>query len=50
MMWGKRRENGVWLASAPRWRFMFRGHDSLYIAVGHLRVRLMKPWVRLETR
>lgn len=42
-MWGKRKENGVWLASVPKRRFMFRGHDSLYIAIGRLRVRVMKP-------
>jgi hypothetical protein len=43
MMWGRRRENGIWLASVPRFRLMFRGHDSLYIAAGRLRLRVMKP-------
>jgi hypothetical protein len=46
MMWGKRKENGIWRprVDRPRWRIMWRGHDSLYIAAGHWRVRLMKPW------
>lgn len=43
MMWGKHKENGIWLASVPRRRFMFRNHDSLYIAAGRFRFRLMKP-------
>jgi len=42
MMWGKFRENGVWLSSVPDWRFMFWRHDSLYIAAGRFRLRLMK--------
>lgn len=41
--WGKRRENGVWLATKPRRRFMFRNHDALYVAAWRLRLRLMKP-------
>jgi hypothetical protein len=41
-MWGKHKENGVWLAETPRRRFMWRGHDSLFIAAGRLRVRIMK--------
>jgi hypothetical protein len=45
--WGRRKENGVGLASVPKRRLMFRGHDSLYVAFGRLRLRLMKPWVRL---
>lgn len=42
--WGKHRENGVWLASVARRRLMWRGHDSLFVAAGRLRLRLMKPW------
>jgi hypothetical protein len=42
-MWGKRKENGVWVASRPRWRLMFRGHDSFFVAAGRVRVRIMKP-------
>ena len=41
--WGKRKENGVWLASTSRRRLMFRGHDSLFVALSRLRVRIMKP-------
>ena len=46
--WGRRKENGIWLARKPRRRLMFRDHDALYIAAGHLRLRLMKPgwWLR----
>lgn len=43
MMWGKRRENGIWRAQVRRQRFMWRGHDSLFIALGRWRLRLMKP-------
>jgi hypothetical protein len=45
--WGKCRENGIWLASVPKRRLMFRAHDSLYVALGRLRLRLMKPWAWL---
>lgn len=41
--WGRCKENGVWLGTKPRYRFMFRKHDALYIAAGRLRVRIMKP-------
>jgi len=48
--WGKHKENGIWRprVDRPRWRIMWRGHDSLYIAAGHWRARLMKPrwWPR----
>jgi hypothetical protein len=44
MFWGRRRENGIWLATRSRRRLLWRGHDSLYVAAGRLRVRLMKPW------
>lgn len=43
MMWGSRKENGIWRASYPNWRLMFRGHDSLYVAAGRMRLRVMKP-------
>jgi hypothetical protein len=42
MMWGKHKENGIWLARSSQWRFMFYGHDALYIAAGMLRFRLMR--------
>lgn len=41
--WGRAKENGIWLASVPRRKLMWRGHDSLYVAAGRLRLRLMKP-------
>jgi hypothetical protein len=44
MMWGKRKENGVWIARKPKRRFMWRNHDSLYVALWRLRLRLIKPW------
>lgn len=43
MMWGIRKENGIWLASSPHRRLCFRGHDSLYVAFGRFRLRIMKP-------
>jgi len=41
--WGIRRETAVWIATKPRRRFMWRGHDALFIAAGRFRLRLMKP-------
>lgn len=35
----------IWLARRWRCRFMFRNHDALYVAVGRLRLRVMKWWV-----
>lgn len=43
MMWGKSRENGIWVAPSWDWRLMFWRHDALFIAAGRLRLRLMKP-------
>lgn len=45
MRWGKRRENGIWLATVklPRRRILLQGHDALYIGLGRWRVRIMKP-------
>ena len=42
-MFGKRDENGFWITKSKRYRFMFRDHDSLYIAFWRFRFRLMKP-------
>jgi hypothetical protein len=42
MMWGKSKENGIWLAPSGDWRLMFWRHDALFIAAGRLRLRLMK--------
>ena len=41
-MWGKKHENGFWVAHSNSYKFMFKGHDSLYIALWRLRLRLMK--------
>jgi hypothetical protein len=38
--WGRAKENGIWLASVPRRRLCWRGHDSLYVAASRLRLRL----------
>lgn len=43
LMWGKRKENGVWLARRSRRRLLWRNHGALYVALGRVRVRLMKP-------
>lgn len=43
--WGKRKENGIWLASVSRRRLMHPrnpgGHDSVFVALGRLRVRII---------
>jgi hypothetical protein len=44
LWWGNDHLSGVWRATYPRMRFMWRGHDSLYIALGRFRLRLAKPW------
>lgn len=43
MFWGRARECGIWWSGKSRRRLLWRNHDSLFIAAGHLRVRLMKP-------
>ena len=47
--WGQHKENEIWLASTERWRFMWKGHDSLYLSMGYLRMRIMKPWIEDDT-
>lgn len=45
VMWGRRRENGFWIASTPRRRLMFPWstprHDSVFVAFGRLRMRIV---------
>lgn len=44
MNWGKTNEWELrFNAPKSRRRLLWRGHDSLYIAFGHFRMRLMKP-------
>lgn len=43
MMWGRRRENGVWIAKAHRLRVLCGGDRIIYVAVGRFRLRLMRP-------
>lgn len=45
LAWGRHRDNGIWLASTSKRRLLWRGHDSLYVALGRFRLRLIKPWV-----
>jgi hypothetical protein len=40
---GRTRQTAIWWASKPQRRFLWRDHDSLYIAVEHLRLSIMKP-------
>lgn len=40
---GRTAETGVWRSGKSRRRMLWRGHDSLFIAAGHWRLRLMKP-------
>jgi hypothetical protein len=43
---GWRRESGIWRASRSQRRLRWHGHDSLYVAAGRWRLRIVKPWVR----
>jgi len=45
MYWGKTKENGIWTSTKSKNKFLFRNHDALFIALGRLRIRLMKPWM-----
>ena len=44
------RVNGTtaWICSTSRWRIIWRGkgRDSLFVAAGRVRVRIMYPWMR----
>lgn len=44
MHWGRHKENGIWRAPTPRRKLIWRRHDSLFIAFGRTRIRLVKPW------
>jgi hypothetical protein len=45
MMWGRSKENGLWLSRARQYRLMICGGDRLvYLAIHCVRLRLMKPW------
>lgn len=44
--WGVTKENSIWIGWGSYWRFLFRGHDALYISAGRLRLRLMTFWQR----
>lgn len=50
MMWGRHKENGLWISKVSDWCLMFRGHDALYIAAGRLRFRLMKPYSQFSSK
>jgi hypothetical protein len=44
MMFGKHKENGVWIAGRSANRWMWGGGDRIvYGAIGRMRFRLMKP-------
>lgn len=43
MMWGRHKENGIWRSTTSRRRILWRNRDSLFIAFGRTRIRLMKP-------
>lgn len=44
VMFGKTRETGIWRGQKKRRKLLWRGHDSLFIAFGYWRLRIMKPW------
>lgn len=43
MHWGEKRENGIWRSKVRTRKWMWTNHDALYVALGHWRLRLMKP-------
>lgn len=44
MMWGRHKENGIWIAKSRSRKLLIGGADRLvYIALGRFRLRLMKP-------
>mgnify|MGYP001585291803 FL=1 len=38
------RGTGIWWAKKMQYRFMWRNHDALYIAIGKFRLRILKLW------
>lgn len=42
MMWGRLKENGIWLASKSRRRFILN-RRFVFVALGPWRVRVMFP-------
>jgi hypothetical protein len=44
MMWGERKENGIWIAKRRQFRYLLASGDRLiYLALGRFRLRIMKP-------
>ncbi len=43
LLMGRTTETGVYVVSTHRWMIKWRRCDSLLIALGRLRVRVMKP-------
>ncbi len=44
MYWGKHKENGIWIAKVSQYRlWLMKGDRALYMGLGRLRVRIMKP-------
>lgn len=41
---GATKETGIWRVTKSRRKLLWRGHDSLFIAIGCWRIRIMKPW------
>lgn len=46
MMWGKHKENGIWLAKAQQRKLLgpTRSGRLVYVGIGRLRLRLMNPF------
>lgn len=45
LMWGKFKENGVWKVKRKSNKLLLKGHDSLYVAAGFWRLRIMKVFL-----
>ena len=45
LFWGKRNENGVWLAAKSKFRILTpkeKNFDAIYLAIWKLRIRILK--------
>lgn len=44
---GRHKESGVWFTGTRRW--LLYSSDCIYLAIGYLRIRIMKPTFLLES-
>jgi hypothetical protein len=48
MMWGRKKENGAWMAPSPAYKVWVSrdGRDALYIAAWRFRLRVTWAWLQ----